>query len=493
VPGIPVTVAGKSISRVHEIDKEKGIWQVDLHNKVENIFDMTVTYQIPYNPSDKAVTVRPISLVGSTSQKGYIAVTSEGRIQVKADGSPKGLKPEDARSIPGSFKAGDLSDAVLCYGTIDPEYELPISVVRHSAAEVLPASINKVTMTSTMSSDGELLTRVVMKMMVGELRLLKLELPRKSDRLWTVLVNSREVATSRDNDMYVIPLEENRQEEVTIDLVYAGSSVGAGLGADVKFEAPRFGLPLSNIEWSFFVLPGHEYYGFGGTMDHEEEALDAGKRYTTDEYAANNLQVISANLKKAKEVLDEGEQFVKAGNQRKAKRALQEAVNYSQADADLNEDARVQYRNLVKQQVKIGLLNRRDAVRYSQNIIDERQLGQMEEFQDGQYTQDYAARVEGSLSSKDNDALEVVADKMIEQQTAAAGMVSAIRVAMPEHGKLIKFYRARHIEPKDELSVSFKMGTGKAKSVAGQVVPAVIILFGVWGFLAMRGSAAKAA
>jgi hypothetical protein len=183
---------------------------------------------------------------------------------------------------------------------------------------------------------------------------------------------------------------------------------------------------------------------------------------------------------------------VKEGKQKQAKRALQEAVNYSQADADLNEDARVQYRNLVKQQVKIGLLNRRDAVRYSQNIIDEQQLGQMEEFKDGEYTQEYAARVERNLTSKDNDALEVVADKMIEQQTAAAGVVTAIRVSMPEHGKLIKFYRARHIEPRDELSVSFKMGTGKLGSFAGQASAGLLIFVAVWAGIAIRRSAAAA-
>ena len=497
VAGIPITVAGKSIARVHEIDREQGIWQVDLHNKVENLFDMTVTYQIPYNPSDKSVTVRPVAIMEAIPQKGYIAVTSEGRIQVKAEGSPKGLKPEDARSIPGAFQAGDLSEAVLCYGTVDPDYELGISVVRHDAANVLPASINKVTMTSTMSNDGELLTRVVVKMTVGELRLLTLELPRRTDRLWTVLVNSREVATSRAEDSYVIPLEaEDSERETTIDFVYAGSSAGAGLGSDVKFEAPRIGkapkagLPLSDIEWNFFVLPGHKYYGFGGTMDHEEEPRNAGKKYTTDTYASNNLRAINENIEKAKQVLDSGEQYVKEGKQKEAKRALQEAVNYSQADADLNEDARVQYRNLVKQQVKIGLLNRRDAVRYSQNIIDEQQLGQMEEFKDGEYTQEYAARVERNLTSKDNDALEVVADKMIEQQTAAAGVVSAIRVSMPEHGKLIKFYRARHIEPEDELSVSFKMGTGKLGSVAGQAGAAALIFLVIWAGIAIRRSAA---
>jgi hypothetical protein len=276
-------------------------------------------------------------------------------------------------------------------------------------------------------------------------------------------------------------------------LVYAGSSALAGFGSAMKYEVPRFGLPLNDIEWSFFMLPGHRYSGFGGTMEQEAGSDGEAKQFNTQIYSEFNKQVQRKSIQRAKEVLDVGEKYVKAGKQKQARRALQEAVNYSQADADLNEDARVQYRNLVKQQVKMGLLNRRAAVRFSQNIIDERQLGQMEDFQDGEYTQEYAQRLEGDLSSKDNDALEVVAEKMLEQQTAAAGMVSAIRVTMPEHGRLIRFSRATHIEPKDELSVSFRMGTGRLRAVVGQVLPALVMFFALWGVLAAMRKREKAA
>lgn len=494
VPGIPVSVSGRNIARTFEVDREQGIWQVDLHSKVENVFEMNVVYQVPYNPSDRAVAVKPVELLNTLPQKGYVAVTSEGRVQVKPDALSTGLRQEDARIIPAYFGAGDLSDAVLCFGTMEPGYELRLSVLRHDAASVLPASIGSVNMTSAMSEGGQLLTKVRMSIRVGEMRLLEVELPRKNDRLWTVLVDGSEVTASRNGGRYVIPLDgEDRENEAEVEFVYAGSPSRAWPGAGLRYEAPCFGLPMRDINWNFFVMPGRRYYGFTGTMERQEYDGQTVKRFNSRTYSDYNRLIQRQSIENAKRVLDEGDRYVKAGKQRQAKRALQEAVSYSQSDADLNEDARVQYRNLVKQQVKIGLLNRRDAVRFSQNIIDEAQLGKMEGFQDGEYTSEYAEQMEESLSSKENAALEEVADRIIEQQAAAAGVVSAIRVTVPEHGSLIRFHRETHIDPEEELSVSFNVGTGAAGRITGQVIPAAAVMAVLWCLAALYRARKQAA
>ena len=47
-------------------------------------------------------------------------------------------------------------------------------------------------------------------------------------------------------------------------------------------------------------------------------------------------------------------------------------------------------------------------------------------------------------AAKENDALDVVAEKIIDQQAAAAGVVTAIQVTMPEHGRRRHRNRAVH-------------------------------------------------
>ena len=93
---------------------------------------------------------------------------------------------------------------------------------------------------------------------------------------------------------------------------------------------------------------------------------------------------------------------------------------------------------------------------------------------------------------KDNDSLELVADKIIEQQAAAAGVVTAIRVAMPEHGRKLTFLRAMQIDPGAGLTVSFHASSGRLRGWLNALWP-VVVLFGLlWFGLAVSARRRKA-
>ena len=478
--GITLSVTGRNIARVHEIDKTNGVWQVDLHNKQENQFAMTVIYQIPYDPAEQKVTLHPLKMVGTDPQRGYLVVTCAGRVQVQPTGEMKGLKIEDPRSIPSSFGVGDLSSAILCYRTLRPDHELNLSVVRHTSADVLPATINRVRMKSVLSGSGKLVTHACLDMSVGSHRFLKVALPNRDDTLWTALVNGKEVPVSRDEELLCVPLaSQEGDSETLVDLVYAGSSAEGFLATKQKYRAPNFGLPLNDIEWRFFATPGMLYYGFGGTME-QRDAPERVELFTAKRYSELNKGMRDANIEKAKEILDIGEKLKRTGQQKQAQQAFQQALNYSQGYAPLNEDARVQLRNLMKQQVKVGLVNRRDAVRYSRNKLDVSQMEQMRGFKDGNFTEEYAASVERRLSAKDNDALETVADKIIDQQTAAAGVVTAINITMPEHGQELSFQRDTLVDAADELTVEFRTASAKTVALLHGMGPASGVFFGLW-------------
>jgi len=481
-PGVPLSVSGGNIASVHEMDKEKGIWQVDLQNKVEDKFSLTASYQIPYDQTEKKVAILPVQTVDTDAQRGYLVVTCAGRVQVKAEGALKGLKLEDPRNIPESFKAGDLSSAIQCYRTVRPDYQLDLSVVRHDPASVLPASINQVRMTSVVSSGGKMLTRVMLEVVAGNsLRSLDFKLPGKGDELWTVLVDGKEVSTWSTEDFYCIPLEGQESDRKTmVDITYAGSFSKGGLFVSKhKFEAPRFKLPLNNIEWVFYVQPGRDYFGFGGSMEQVKEDGIIVKAFNDKHYVEWNKKRNESNRGNAITGLSVGEQLVKAGKPNQAKQSFQQAVNWSQGDEGLNEDARIQLRNLQKQQWKMGLVNRRDAVRASKNIIDDQQIGQMQGFQGGNYTQEYADNVQKKLSEKDNDALDIVANKLIDQQSAAAGVINAIGVTVPEHGRELRFRREVQIENQGDLNVTFMVGSGRLQGVWSAVWPSAILFFGL--------------
>ena len=494
-PGVTLSVAGRNIARVQETDKTNGVWQVDLHSKVENQYALTVNYQVPYDRAKQKVVITPLKTVGTDGQRGYVVVSCGGRVQIEPEGDLTGLMVEDPRNVPPVFGAGDLSSAVRCYRVAQPAWELPLSVVRHQSAQVLPATVTQVRMTSVLSTEGRILTRAMVQIDAGSLRLLKFTLPGAGDVLWTALVNGREVATSRDGAFYCIPLEEQAAGQATvIDLVYSGASTGGRFTARQKYEAPKFaGLPLRDIEWSFYVLPDVRYYGFGGTMEHRTDGIELVRVFGAAEYSTWNADQRSATLQKARQVLNDGEEMLKKGNAKDAMKAFNDALNYSQAETGLNEDARVQLRNLQKQQVKVGLYQRRNAMRQARNIMEDQpdQQGQQIDAQiqmPQQAAPDMAQTVDRILSEKDKTALEAVADRMIDQQAAAAGVVRAINVTIPEHGRMLRFYRPVLISPEQELSVSFKAGSGAFNRGLRSVWPAAMVFLVVCALMAARRS-----
>lgn len=486
-PGVTLSISGTNIASVAQTDATEGIWQVDLHNKVEDSYNLVVSYQMAYDPAEKKVTIAPLLTLDSEEQRGYVVIKSGGQVQVEPTGELVGLKTEDPRTIPNLFSAGDLSSAVYCYRSIRPDYGLTLSVVRHDSAGVLPANINHVLMTSTVSSDGKLLTRSQLDMTVGSLRLLRLSLPNKDDQLWTVLVNGSEVATSRDGDLYCIPLEEQLGSESThIDLIYAGSPSG-GFASRKRYDAPRFdGLPLNDVQWTFYVPPHLKCGSFKGSMTFDDLPDQVG-HFDAENYRTLNTMQTEENKKRAEQDLDMGQSLLKAGKPNVAKKVLQEAVNYSWGQSDLNEDARVQLRSLQKQQLKLGLLNRRDAVRMNNNILDDQQVSQVQAYNSGEYSQEFAQQAEGRLTEKDNDAFEALTDKMLDQQAAAAGVISAIRITMPEDGRELHFSRALQIDPNGELFVSFRMASGTWQKTACMLGTCLLCFAGLWILLTIRG------
>ena len=476
-PEATLSVSGSGIARVHLIDIEQGIWQVDLHNRVENQYSMLVTCQTRYQRTGQRVDIVPLTTVDTEEARGYLAVTSAGRVEVSAAGEPAGLRIMDARNLPAEFGAGDLSSAVKCYEIFRPDFLLPLSVIRHDSADVLPAGIEQTRITSVMAADGKQLIRVELTMNAGRLRLLKVDLPAGSDNIWLALVNGQEAPVSRDGGLYCIPLDvEEGARDIRVEFMYAGNNLRSGWRGWRRYDAPSFdGLPLRDIEWVIYAPPGMRYSGFKGTMDLQDTGYYAHS-FDVHSYLAHNRTRREATLLEANRLLDEGAQLMRAGRQREARDALRNAVNYSQGEADLNEDARVQFRNLQMQQVKVGLYNRRDSLRAAQNIAFDSQHAPLPAVTDGEFSPEHIARFEQELSQREKSALEIVADRIVGQQDAAKAAVSAIRVAMPEHGRPLRFYRRLHIDPAADLTVEFRVVRGDLSAFFNRLWPALLLL-----------------
>ena len=447
-----LTVSGKGIARVQPEPEAAPdgtrVWVIELHGKVENAYAFTALYQEPYDPAAGGVRIRPFGTPDAARQTAWLAITGGGRVQVEPRGEVAGLRPEDARSLPDTFGAGDLSGAIRCFRILQPDYLLDLSVTRHETARVLPAGVESARFTTVLSASGKMLTQAEILLRTGRLRFLKVGLP-KSGELWAARVNGSDVAVARDREGNLnVPLELFAAEQATaITLVYADGLAAAG-GGTLEIAAPRLPeLPLQDVRWTLFVPPGARYRLANKDFD-DADAFGAAagegalKTFGRSEYMSFNREQGWKSLSEAKRNLGNVGALLDKGDRMQAQKALQQAVSLSQAEQTLNEDARVQFRNVVQEQVKIGLVNRREALRMDNNIFDERAPQTQAGYNGGNFSREFASRVEEQLSAQDRASLDRVASKIVEQQAAAAGQGAAINIAMPEHGRARHFTRA---------------------------------------------------
>ncbi|MFC1453095.1 hypothetical protein ACFLSJ_07125, partial [Verrucomicrobiota bacterium] len=478
-PGVGLAVTGPDIAKVHEIDAEHGIWEVELHNKAESRYRMEIRYQVPFAAQNGKAGILPLRCLDVESQKGYVVVMSGGRVQVSPVGPGAGVKRDNARSIPAHFGAGDLSDAILCYRTVSGDYRLDLSVLRHETADSLPATVESVRLQSVVSADGEYLTQAEMDLTVGSLPFLEMRLPGEDASLWAAFVNGKAAAVSRVGDTYRIPLEEPVPGESTsVEFVYADRIQAGWLSRKQACRGPMFDLPLKDIEWVLFVVPGRRYYGFGGSMEHEKESAKIGA-FNVERYEILNRRQVETDRARAKSVMEQSGELARRGYQKQARKALEAAVNYSQNDAAFNEDARIQYKNLAEQQAVVGFVQRRDEMRLSQNIQDSRQIERMNAFQGGRFTAEHAESVQQSLAEGDNLSLLRIAGRILGQQEAAQRVAQAIRVTLPTHGLRLRFTRALQISPGADMLVTFKVGSGgflRGSAVLGAALAFLVIM-----------------
>jgi hypothetical protein len=487
-PGVALSVSGRNIARVQEVNAEEGIWEIELHNKVEGEYALEVSGQMPYDLAQGRAPLGGVEMLGAESQRDYIVVMSSGRLQVEALDPPADLRREDPRTIPAHFGAGDLSAAAVCYRATRPPWRFDLAARRHEAADLLAARVESVRLVTVASEDDHLVTQAHVTLQPGDLRFLEATLPEGAE-LWSVFVNDQPVAPLREKNACLIALSAGEDGRARVELIYSAAGRGGRFARGHAYEGPRFNLPLLDIQWEFYVPERYVYYGFGGTLRRRRDVGMEIVTFDAERYARLNDAIAQSQLHKARSVMEQGARFWREGRQQEARRALEQAVQYSQGELDLNEDARIQYRSLARQQAVVGLVNRRAALRRARNLGDEALDAQVRGFNMGNWQAEYGQRLEQNLEAKESENLNLVAEKMLEQQAAVEAELYPIRVTVPLQGRHLVFHREMEVRPGAEMRVVFRAGAGGLVRAA-QTAAAALGFAALFGLL-MAGFVGK--
>jgi len=424
-------------------------WTVKLSRRVIGDYKLKITYQL-FGGEGATATLAGVQAEGVTLQRGHVAIRSGGRLEVQLPSVPASLAKADWQSVSPALRDGvQAGEPNHLFRMVEPAFTLSLNVVRHEAAPMLPARVEQVGLVSTVSPAGEVLTEVRLTLHPGDKRLLSLRLPAGSE-FWFAFVNGESALPWQDGDQVLIPLEKHSDpnQPSVVEFLYASRTPAKLRGFDYRLPGPEFDLPLQNITWTLHVDDRWQVTKWDDRWQRQADLVTlAPGRAGLESYLSLASERRQAKTVQAERLLQKGNQLVEQGDQQNARKAFQAALELSQHDAALNEDARVQLQTLKQQQAVVGLnfFNRGNLERQLANAPEQPAAAPFQLGEKANYTQQQAKQLLEQTSSEDNAAFMRLADRLVRQQDAAVSKADAIRATLPVQGRSVTFTRALQV------------------------------------------------
>jgi hypothetical protein len=469
------------------------IWEVRLHRRVIGAYLVQLTYQVPVRENASDLMLRGVQAADVNLQRGFVTIQSGGRLQVRIDSAPAALQPAEWQSIPRALEQGLQANAAnFTFRLVEAGFDLPLHLERYQAAQLLPGRINSITFRSVISDDGVMLTQAKLEMLPGQKRLLRMTLPPQA-HFWFAFVNQNGVWPWRQQDQILIPLEQQSAGDrlVPVELFYTCKIGEPGRRSlDLELLAPEFDLPLENITWRIALSDKWELTKWSGSLQlQSQEVIPQAAALDVQNYLQNETLEQQRRTKKAEDFLAAANSALAQGDPQQARRAFQSAFGLSTHDAAFNEDARVQLHNIKLQEALVGL-NVRQAVSSGDSGALSGKLRELRDRKVANYTQQDAKDIIERNSSDENAAFMKLAERIIQQQDAAATAPAALHASIPEQGRVLTFTRAVLVDPWSALKLNLKAGATVAATwvVRGSILTGTLLFLIALTWLASRRS-----
>lgn len=457
-------------------------WEIKLSRRFLGKYLLQLNYTLPVGDQAAEVALAGVEAQEVNLQRGFVSVQAGGRLQLRVETPPAALQPAEWQSIPRALQQDIAANAAnYTFRLVEPSFRLPVKLERHPAAKLLPARVNQVTLTSVLSDNGIMLTQARVQLQPGDKRLLRLTLPARA-RFWFAFVNQGGVWPWRETNQVLIPLElpSKSGEPTTVEFFYSsqpGTPDGSRL--DLSLAGPKFDLPLENITWRLYLGDRWQVTRWQGALQLQEQTIvPARGAIDLGTYVRNEAALQKERTKEAEQFLTLANNFRVEGDQQQARRAFQNAYGLSQHDNAFNEDARVQLHNLKMEQALVGLNFREAKLAGESSSLAAAPRG-LRDNQNPTYTPQQAKQLLERNSAEDNAVQLRLAERLVQQQDAAAASPAAIRTAVPEQGRLLTFARPLLIDPWAELNLQVTATSAGPSRLATRLFVLVALLAGL--------------
>ncbi|MEM9367863.1 MAG: hypothetical protein AAGD07_17870 [Planctomycetota bacterium] len=460
-----IRVNGQTVSDFIRAAPDADLWELQFKRRVIGLIEFQIEYERRGDREDERELLRPAAFPQARQLGYYFAVRAGGRLEIEHEGLSQGWQTIDWNTIPSKLRAfGKPAAPAFTLRSRAPTAGLAIQARRHSLADALKLRVAKGAFTTVLSPTGDQLTSVDLQMEVIQRGTLTVGLPEGSE-LFSIFVNDESVHSIRQSQnsniwqFYILPGIDDRTAKVRF--VY---SIGGDRLSNLALTSPVLNVPLENISWSVVAPRGFDLVDQDGNLEWAD--VRRAQVYNRDSYLSKLSVIRQSKARQAAVLLDRASEFLQAGEQSKAGRALNSVANQYALDAASNEDARVQLENLQTQQAIAGLNTRRQRFYLDNNKRNDIARGGDEQLLQAAAANPILQRDELDFrpqqlsqllrgnSMADNAALRRIAMRLVQHQHTTEPAPQAITISLPEEGEVYRFTRSIQVAENAPLELN---------------------------------------
>jgi hypothetical protein len=460
-----VRATGEAVADLLPVAGEPGLWEMRFQRGVLGEVPVELQFQQRHDPAAGTFSLPVVRVEDARQATTFVALRAAGRLEADAPRLPRGWQRADWPAVPAALQdPSDRSAPALCFRAVEPEEALEIRLRRQDVADVLKLRIEKARFRSMLSARGDHVTTARLEVRVTEKASLRMTLPAGAELL-ALTVNGLSAALAGDDQgllFHILPGPEP-DAPVVVEFAYTGRGAKALRAA---LRAPGFSVPAEDVEWEVVLPDGYRLAGHDGGLALRASGKAGFGSFGLDDYLGSISVVRDQKVATGVKDLAEGNRLLAEGQADRAAAFFNFAAANSALDANSNEDARVQLRNLQTQQAVVALNTRRqklflDNGSIAQGVVNDQAAEAARNNPLLQGQQAYDPRQFDQLlmgnTLEETGVLRRLADRMVGQQAAAGAALRSLEITLPESGRSHTFARGVQVDGSAPLALDLTL------------------------------------
>ncbi|MBU4305315.1 MAG: hypothetical protein KJ893_06825 [Candidatus Omnitrophica bacterium] len=253
-------LAGKNVKVV--------VYTISLHSKVKGKYSLYCSYEKALKNLSQKTDMPALEIKNVERQSGYVAVGPRANVEIEFT-DIEGASQVDVKELPRDKIAGIDIPILYALRYVRYPYIVGLDIKKHEDVSVLVAVVESANITTVMGKDGQIIVNAVYQIKNRAKQYLNLILP-KDAAIWSTFVDGKAVKPAKTKEGNVLlPLVKHEEQERSfpVEITYETKRPRLFFTGQVRFSAPQFDIPVTNVTWSVYLPYGYNYHSLSGNME----------------------------------------------------------------------------------------------------------------------------------------------------------------------------------------------------------------------------------